>query len=238
MRALPRPPARAVSVAALVVLLAGTSMLVYVGYLLFGTGLQQESTQERLKVQFNADLANPGTPSPSPSPSPSLRSTSAKPRTLPRAPEGHVVALLRIPRLGAHYEQAVVEGVRLRDLEKGPGHYSTTPFFGEPGNVGVAGHRTTWGAPFFHLDQLRRGDRIDVRTAAGDFGYRVIGREIVTPTQTSVLRPDPTAPIAQPGDGRGNYLTLTTCNPVYSARQRLVVHAVQTSFTPIESQSQ
>jgi sortase A len=85
---------------------------------------------------------------------------------------------------------------------------------GQPGNAAIAGHRTTYGAPFFNLNELASGDHIFVTTAQGPFEYRVRETKVVHPSEVSVL--DPT---------KDNRLTLTTCNPRFSASERLVVVA-------------
>ncbi len=113
----------------------------------------------------------------------------------------------------------VVQGVSLADLQRGPGHYPGTAMPGEKGNFAVAGHRTTYGAPFFNLDQLREGDRVLVTARDGKrYTYRVRGQRIVAPGDTWVITSDPLE--------RGRpMLTLTTCNPRFSNAQRLVVFA-------------
>ena len=105
-------------------------------------------------------------------------------------------------------------GVALSDLRKGPGHYPNTPLPGQLGNAAIAGHRTTYGAPFFRVDELAAGDEIIVTTVQGTFRYLVTEIKIVKPTDFSVLDPSPDAT-----------LTLTSCNPRYSSRQRIVVKA-------------
>lgn len=129
------------------------------------------------------------------------------------APESPVTRL-RVPRLGI--DVVVVEGVTEGALRAGAGHYPNTPLPGQPGNVAIAGHRVTYGKPFRHLDRVVRGDRIELRTPVGTFSY-VVTREpfVVLPDDLSVVAPDPRS-----------MLTLTTCNPVHSARERLVVQAV------------
>jgi sortase A len=133
----------------------------------------------------------------------------------------------------------VVEGVAQTQLEQGPGHYIGTALPGEQGNAAFAGHRVGRGSPFLDLDKLQPGDPIVVETADAWFTYRVLGdpatgsftsdpsgipgQEIVLPTQVSVIAPTPGGPEAGPATGA--YLTLTTCHPKFSARQRLVVHA-------------
>jgi len=122
------------------------------------------------------------------------------------------VAILKIPKLGL--EKAVIEGVGVPELKKGPGHYPNTPMPGQPGNASIAGHRTTYGAPFFKLDELVQGDQILVTTRQGRFRYDV--------RESKVVRPDENSVLDNTGDDR---LTLTTCNPRYSAAQRLIVVA-------------
>jgi sortase A len=132
------------------------------------------------------------------------------------------VALLEIqrpgvgPLLGPLF---VGEGVGPDQLEDGPGHFPGSALPGRSGNFAVAGHRTTHGGPFGDLDRLRAGDEVHVTDRAGRRHlYRVVEQRIVTPADTWVAGPDPL------GHGRPT-LTLTTCHPRYSARQRLVVWA-------------
>lgn len=130
----------------------------------------------------------------------------------PPAENGDAVAQIRIPRLGL--TKTIVHGVGTEDLKKGPGHYPGTPLPGQAGNAAIAGHRTTYGAPFEDLDQLEENDLIYVTTLQGSFVYRVTETIIVAPTDVYVL--DPT---------RDNRLTLTTCHPKLTARQRMIVVA-------------
>jgi sortase A len=126
--------------------------------------------------------------------------------------EGAAFAVIRIPRLGV--DAVVVQGTSEGDLAKGPGHYRVT---GAPGSgrvIAIAGHRTTFGAWFRHLDDLRRGDRILLDYRGRRYVYRVTGERIVQPTDWTILR------------YRGyEKLVLSTCNPVFSASQRLIVFA-------------
>jgi sortase A len=181
---------------------AGVLILLFVAYQLWGTGVYTSRQQDDLKAQFRTRATTVKPPTSGPT-------TTTVP--LP-TPTGEAVAIVRIPKIGA--EHAVVEGVSLGDLRKGPGHYPETPLPGEAGNAAIAGHRTTYGAPFNRLDELSPGDKIEVTTARGAFTYQVQGTTVVKPSQVEVLAPTP--------DAR---LTLTTCNPKYSAKQRLVVVA-------------
>jgi sortase A len=136
-----------------------------------------------------------------------------------RTTAGRPLGELKIARLHASY--VVVQGTRGSSLRKGPGHYAGTALPGQPGTVGIAGHRTTYGAPFRHLDALRRGDAITVTMPYGRFLYRVEGLRIVKPQDVSSLQ--------AAGHQR---LTLTACHPLYSAAKRLVVIARLTGATP------
>lgn len=113
----------------------------------------------------------------------------------------------------------VVEGVTVDDLRSGPGHYPDSEAPGGAGNFAISGHRTTYGAPFYHLDQLAAGDEIHVVDRAGaTWVYTVTEQRIVAPTDVWVVGDDPL------GDGEP-LLTLTTCHPRFSAAQRLIVFA-------------
>jgi sortase A len=195
----------ALSVIGAVLTGAGVLILIFVAYQLWGTGFYTARQQGDLKAEFRTRA---GTKPPTSGSTSTTNTTVA----LPPTPRGEPVAIIRIPKIGA--EHAVVEGVTLADLRKGPGHYPGTPLPGEAGNAAVAGHRTTYGAPFNRLDELAPGDPIEITTVRGSYTYKVSESKVVLPSQVEVLAPTP--------DAR---LTLTTCNPKYSAKQRLVVVA-------------
>lgn len=154
-----------------------------------------------------------------------------RPKTSARPPIAtDVFAIMRIPRLGSQWQQPVIEGVTLKDLARGVGHYPGTAMPGVIGNFAVAGHRVTHGGPFRDLDRLRSGDAIAIQMRDAVYVYRVRGIKIVTPDRMDVLFPvprqfgvDPVEPL----------LTLTTCHPKYSARQRLIVTAEFDTAYPI-----
>ena len=133
--------------------------------------------------------------------------------------DGEAVARIVIPAI--NMDEIVVEGTDVDALRKGPGHYSWTPMPGQPGNASIAGHRTTYGAPFANIGNLRPGDNITVQTAQGEFVYEVLAQDsptkgylIVSPDRVDLLR-----------DKGNNLLTLTSCHPRFSNRQRIVVQA-------------
>lgn len=135
---------------------------------------------------------------------------------------GDALGVIRIPRLGV--DKVVIAGTRRDDLRQGPGHYASTPLPGQAGNAAIAGHRTTYGAPFGDIDLLVPGDQIVAETFQGTFYYEVLpqttadgavsGHAIVSPFEVQVL-----------DDYGDNRLTLTACHPKYSARQRIIVQA-------------
>lgn len=125
---------------------------------------------------------------------------------------GDAVGRIRIPKIGANF--VIVNGTDTASLRKGPGIYNQVPFPGAPGTTAIAGHRTTYLAPFRHIDELGRGDRITVEMPYGRFVYEVEKRRIVAPTEVSVIK--------RVGFDR---LILSACHPLYSAAQRIVVFA-------------
>jgi sortase A len=125
-------------------------------------------------------------------------------------PPGEALGRIVIPRAGVDW--IVVEGVRPIDLRKGPGRMRTTAMPGQLGNSVISGHRTTYGAPFGPLDVLEPGDQIIVHTVAGVHTYEVVSTRIVAPTEMWVTE-----------QWDGAWLTLVTCHPRFSSRQRLVV---------------
>jgi sortase A len=129
-----------------------------------------------------------------------------------RTEAGEPLGRIRAPGMGVDF--VFVSGTGKTSLKKGPGHYDGSPLPGLPGTVAVAGHRTTYAAPFRRMDRLRRGDRITLTMPYGRFTYRVEGLRVVLPQNTGVLK-----------HVRHNRLVLTTCTPVDSAKKRLVTTA-------------
>jgi sortase A len=196
----------------------------YVAWQLWGTAAYEARSQDRLMAEFEQQLGRqtemPTTRTASAVAAPAAPAEQfplgpALANEAPSPPRGSAVAVLRIPRLGL--EKAVVEGIGRQDLEKGPGHYPGTPLPGQAGNSAIAGHRTTYGAPFNHLDELEPGDDIWVTTLTGRYHYVVSDSIVTRPSDVSSLRPT-----------EDNRLTLTTCHPEFSARERFVVVATLT----------
>ena len=144
-----------------------------------------------------------------------LEDALAKPpaRVIRKEPlKGDAIGKIEIPSI--HVSRFVVEGTDTASLRKGPGHYPSTPLPGERGTAAIAGHRTTYGAPFRRLDKLRRGQAVMVDMPQGRFVYRVQRTRVVDDQDLSVLR-------------KKSYdrLVLSACHPLYSAAQRIIAIA-------------
>ena len=196
----------------------GFGVLMFVAWTLWGTGLYTSQQQDVLSQAFAGE--------------PPIELDEGDDKTGIKVPDdynpgpGEAVFRLRIPQIDV--DQMVVEGVGVEELKKGPGHYPScrsgfqrplcTEFEemwpGEKGRVIVSGHRTTYGAPLFNLDRLERGDEVITETRWGEFTYEVTRSEIVQPDSLAIAVQSDRAEIV-----------LTTCNPKFSAAQRLVVFA-------------
>jgi sortase A len=125
---------------------------------------------------------------------------------------GEALTRLEIPKLGV--DVVVVQGVSLEALRAGAGHYPDTPLPGEPGNVGIAGHRTTYGRPFNRIDELAPGDKVILTTPIARHVYEIARPPWVVPNvDWSVIDNFPNS---------GSWLTLTTCHPEGSDDYRIV----------------
>ena len=136
-----------------------------------------------------------------------------------KAKRGQPIARIRIPRLGL--SKYVVEGTDTNSLRDGPGHYPDSPLPGAPGTVAIAGHRTTYGAPFRRIDKLDRGRRIALDLPYGRYVYEVESTRIVPPTALWVTR-----------NRAYDRLVLTACHPLYSAARRIVVFSTRVRSEP------
>jgi sortase A len=190
-------PGRILRITGNTFLAAGFVVLAYVVWLLWGTGIYTSRAQGELRETLTTRIQDPRS------------GELSRTRILP----GEALAILQIPKIDM--DVVVIEGTDIRDLKKGPGHYRDTAYpWQDEGKVAIAGHRTTYGAPFWSLDRLRRGDRITLATEFGDFDYEVTRTRDVVPTETTILQQteEPT-------------LVLTTCTPRFSAARRLIVFA-------------
>ena len=184
---------------------AGVLLLLFVAYQLWGTGLAENQAQNKLKSQFvtSTTVTTPATDAPTTT-------------TLPPPPKkGDVVAQIIIEKINV--DKFVIAGVGYKELEKGPGLFAGSPLPAQLGNVAIAGHRTTFGAPFGRVNELAEGDRIVMKTSRGEFVYLVTGAPtIVKATDVDVIRTvDPTRAI----------LTLVTCHPKWTSENRMIISA-------------
>lgn len=194
--ALRRPGGRrAVSVLSLVLFLAGVTMFSYP----VGTDIYSRIQQGDLKDRFSEPAA----------------SIAYRER---RIAVGDGLTTMRIPKIGV--EVLVVEGTTPAALRAGAGHYLDSPLPGEAGNVAIAGHRTTYGRPLNRLEELVEGDTVELQTPFAVYTYKAVpafgghpNPWVVAPDDFSVVSPD----------GAKKLLTLTTCHPKGSARQRLIM---------------
>jgi sortase A len=157
------------------------------------------------------------------------------PAVAPPAP-GATFASVLIPRFGSDYEVTIAEGVGKKDiLDTGAiGHYPETALPGELGNFSLAGHRTTYGKPLNKIADLQQGDAVVVRTQDTWYVYEVTESLIVAPSQVEVIAPVPGLLAGEETpELTERYITLTSCHPMFSARERYIVHGTLTSWMPV-----
>jgi sortase A len=204
---------RAVDILGRVLIGLGVVVLLFTAYQIWGTAIQEAHSQSVLRntlvqetnnEKIRQALTDAATLDKLPTGPPVTAARTQDP------PEGEPVGDIRIPVIGVN--QVVVEGTNTPDLRKGPGHYIGTPLPGQDGNAAIAGHRTTYGHPFYNLDAVKVGDPIVLTTLQGIFVYDTTKSWVVSPSDTSVINNAP-----------ANLITLTTCNPRFSASSRLVV---------------
>jgi sortase A len=197
----------------------GVIVLLFVAYELLGTNLAESHSQSNLKRSFASAQASTKSGSDTPTINPGADLASSD------LPPGGAIDHLVIPKIGV--DKYVVQGIGEEDLRRGPGHYPETVMPGQLGNAAIAGHRTTYGAPFFDLDHLKAGDDIFLTdTQNRRWDYKVTRSFVVSPSDVSVLNPTPFA-----------QLTLTTCTPRFSAASRLIVTAQLFGQVPLPAPS-
>jgi sortase A len=227
----PRPsrPARAARVLALLLIVAGALTLI--------DGVVTLLWQEPISAIYatlrqddlNGALLKVDRAAPTPAERSTLASLASERRRVAflagelerHAADGSPVGRIVIPHIGASF--VVVNGTDTEDLKSGPGIYPETNFPGIGGTTAIAGHRTTYLAPFRHIDSLRDGSRILLNMPYADFTYTVIGQRVVAPTQVEVA-------VANVGYSR---LVLSACTPLFSAEKRLLVFARLTRTVPV-----
>jgi sortase A len=185
----------------------GSFVLYFLVYQLVGTNAVTSRGQSELRDELQREWAA----------APPARNRDPEKIVARRVAAGKALAVIDIPKIQLD-NKVVVEGVSRDDLRKGPGHVPSTVLPGQDGTFGISGHRTTYGAPFYRLNELTKGDTITVVTREAIYTYTVTRTAIVRPTDTQVLDN------VEGPDGKPKAtIVLTTCHPRYSARQRLIV---------------
>jgi sortase A len=185
----------------------GSFVLYFLVYQLVGTNAVTSRGQNELRSQLEREWSTTQT----------VAGRDPKKVVPRRVAPGKALAVLDIPKIQLD-NKVIVEGVSRDDLRKGPGHVPSTVLPGQDGTFGVSGHRTTYGAPFYRLNDLVKGDTITVITREAIYTYTVTRTAVVRPTDTQVLDN-----VEGPDGTPKATITLTTCHPRYSARQRLIV---------------
>jgi len=169
---------------------SGLFLLSFVGYQLWGTGIAESRAQSSLETEFRE-----------------------QPPALPTY--GGLVGRIEIPSINV--DKLIVAGVDAEALKRGPGLFPGSPLPGQFGNVSIAGHRTTYGAPFSRIDEISPGDSIILETSKGTYTYIVSGEPRIVPATAVEV-------VATTDDTRGE-LTLVSCHPKWSAAKRIIVTA-------------
>ena len=219
----------------------GLLLFGFAAYQVWGTGIQEARAQNTLEKEFDKAIATaavssattsgisttstpPATVAATPDGStpvepvattvaPTTTTTEPDPNLVPLvgAKQGDAVAILQIKKIGV--KKVVVSGVGVEQLREGPGHYRSTALPGQRGNAAIAAHRTAYGSPFKRINELEKGDEITITNVLKEtFVYKVTNTKIVEPTEVDVLAPTDEA-----------ILTLTSCHPLYTANQRIIV---------------
>ncbi|MEU1849336.1 class E sortase [Streptomyces sp. NPDC019990] len=201
----------------------GSLIVLFVGYVLFWTGVRADSVMDD-----QIDLLQQGWATTRPS-----AGSAASPAEPAPYAEGRPFAIMYIPRLGFTWNKPVLEGTATGTLKKGLGHYAGTARLGQKGNFAVAGHRRTHGDPFKDFPRLRRGDAVVLTDGTTWFTYRIDkGPYKTVPTDIEVIDP---VPRTSGYTRAGRYLTLTTCEPEWGHSHRLIVWAHLDSTQPVEA---
>lgn len=185
-------------------------------------GVVDQLAWEQPPWQYEPESTPTSTPSPEPTQDPVRRDMPAP--TMDEPPHLTTFATMYVPRWGLDYVQAISQGTSNSDVLDvlGVGHYEGTAMPGGIGNFSVAGHRTTYGKPFNRVEELVVGDPIVVQTETTWYVYRISSTQIVLPSQVEVIAAVPGQPAVVPTEA---FMTMTTCHPMYSARERYIVHA-------------
>ncbi|GAA2226366.1 class E sortase [Herbiconiux moechotypicola] len=240
----PRRPRRStaskvVGVAGEVLITGGVLVLLFLGWQFTLNGVmlsnQQASDADSLVESWSASTPAPasddGTGAPDTAVSAAFAYGQPPVSSTPAPDSAEEFAVMYVPRFGADYRKTIAEGVDPKSVlnKGGAGHYSTTQMPGEVGNFAVAAHRDGWGSPFLKINELTVGDAIYVETQDGWYTYTFRGLEYVSPYGVGVIDPVPQMEGVTATD---RIITLTSCNPLYVASERIIAYGVLTDWTP------
>ena len=230
-----RAVAAAVGVLGELLITVGVLLGLFVVWQLWWTDVVAEQEQVVLLEELSPPVVEAAAPEDdAPVVDPATLERRDAPPVVGEPAEGEIWGTLQVPRWGSDYLRTLSQGTsRARVLDElGIGHYAGTAMPGEIGNVALAGHRTTYGKPFSLVEELQVGDPLVVWVAETDtwFVYRVTSTEIVSPQDVQVIAPVPNEPGAVPTEAQ---MTLTTCHPMFSARERFIVHATLDYWLPV-----
>ncbi len=200
-------------------LTAGVIGLLFIGYLVWGSGLRAASAQRALTNELSQQWQR----------------APARGDAIDVSPEqfhvatGQPFAFIRIPAFGQQWRFTLIEGTALAQLDVSPGHVPGTQWPGQLGNFAVAGHRVTAGNPFWSLPSMKDGDLVYIETRRNDYTYRVVGKQWVPPTDVGVLDPVPGHPRQRPAR---RLISLITCDPAWTGTHRVIVTGVLIAARP------
>ncbi|MFB2580057.1 class E sortase [Herbiconiux sp. P15] len=231
---------RVVGVFGELLITAGVLVLLFLGWQFSINGIMLNNQQASDANNLAADWATSDPAAPVETP---VATTPADPGSVaPTFPYGEPpvmgaventesFAVMYVPRFGADFKKTIAEGVDPRAVlnNGGAGHYSNSQMPGEVGNFAIAAHRDGWGSPFLKINELQVGDKVYIETQDGWYTYTYRSSEYVTPFGVGVIDPVPQVPDATPVD---RLITLTSCNPLYIASERIIAYGVLTDWTP------
>ena len=207
-----------------ILITVGLILALFVVWQLWWTDVEAAQVQTELSADFEAGLSE--------SPNQVGAAGVGEPPAFGELTE-QTFARLWVPRWdsGAPYVRTISEGTDRESVLDvlGIGHYEDTAMPGEIGNFAIAAHRQSHGKPFYNIDTLQEGDAIVVETADAWYVYKVVNSEIVPPTQVEVIAPNPWSPQDPP---QAAAITLTTCHPLFSTKERFVVHGILDHWVP------
>jgi sortase A len=220
-------------------LTAGALILLFLGWQLWFNdlvvGASQSDASSALSEEWSSPVASPATSAPTETAAvaaPLVVPSSDAPAVVTAPAASSAFANLIVPRLGADYRRTISSGVGLDVINNsaaGIGHYPESQLPGELGNFALAAHRTTYGKSFHDINNFVPGDHIFIETEAGWYRYVYRNSVYVYPTGVDVLNPVPQFRGSEPGD---RIITLTSCNPYFSAAERIIAYGVYDAWFP------